>query len=113
MTKSDKWKKEFHKALIDAFVNNGTPVDESGRDTFYGYIAHNWQEICTETHEVGIDYDKSTFTEAEWEAFQGTFYEGDTRKVGLDATIMLKNGRRHVFRYDGTVSDLILAVAGE
>jgi hypothetical protein len=112
---NDTWKIGFTRALIDAIVREGGVVRKDG-GSFYG----GWQDyevtpdVRAEIERVGIDYAKTTWTESEWHEFMGTFYEGDTRCVGIDAEVSLKSsrkgGRGYTFRWQGSVSDLIIAV---
>ncbi|HEU0252830.1 MAG TPA: hypothetical protein VFR12_07325 [Pyrinomonadaceae bacterium] len=61
----------------------------------------------------GIDYDKTTYVESNWNEFMGTFYEGDTSVYGVDMNLVLNDGTVLRWRYAGSVSDLIQAVLFE
>jgi len=108
---SEDWKAGFRKAMIDALVKNSTPV---GKDaSFYGYIDPNWQEVHRAITDGEIDYDATSWEDVEWDQFMGTFYEGDTRKVGIDVNVVLTNGDTYKLRYEGTAGDLINAVVSD
>ncbi len=100
------WKAGFHKAMIDALVRNGTPFNPD-KASFYGYIADNWEEIAGRVKTVGIDYARSTYADAEWSEFKGTFYEGDTRTTGIDAHLVLLDGSTADYRWEGHPGDLM------
>lgn len=105
------WREGFKRALIDALIKEGSPLDP--KPDAWGWIAPDWEEVIGRVREVGIDYERSTWTESQWSEFMGTFYEGDTRKVGIDATIALKDGSTVAYRYSGTAGDLIVAVVAD
>lgn len=109
---SEHWKIGFRRALIDAIVKNGSPL--SPTPSAYGYLHSEWQAVRKLVSDVGVDYDRTGEPrEVDWDEFRGTFYEGDTRRVGLDLDVVLRDGSTHAFRYDGTVSDLISQVLAE
>ena len=106
------WKAEFKRHLIDVLVKNGSKVDDNA--SVYGwqeYDLHGKYKSMIANH--GIDYDKTTYTEATWYEFMGTFYEDDTSVYGVDMNLVLGNGKVLKWRYAGTVSELIQAVLFE
>jgi hypothetical protein len=104
------WRRGFHRALVDAIVRNGSPHDP-GKDGYYGSsLPDNSVEIGPRVATVGIDYNNTpTPVEADWTEFGGTFDE-DQRKYGVDLNLLLLDGTRVWYRYDGTISTLIRAV---
>jgi hypothetical protein len=104
------WKAGFHKAMIDALIRNGTPINPE-KASFYGYIADDWQGIVDRVKRVGVDYACSTYEDAEWHEFKGTFYEGDTRTVGVDVHLVLEDGSTADYRWEGNVGELMHDVA--
>jgi hypothetical protein len=105
------WKEEFGRALLDVLARDGTPVRATG-DTYYSWIHDDWQRISTEVASVGLDYEASSWEEEVWSEFQGTCYEGDESVYGITAKLVLKNGASYEYRYNETISTLILAVVG-
>ena len=109
------WKIGFKYAMIDALVKNSTPVDPnaSAYGNAYGWISSHYDEIRQAINTGEIDYTKTTWEEVSWHEFMGTFYEGDTRKVGLDVHVVLKDGATYKLRYTGTVAELINDVVSD
>ncbi len=103
------WKTGFHRAMIDALISQASPLDDN--PSFYGWIADNWEQTMRRVRNIGIDYDRSTYEDSDWDEFQGTFYEGDTRKHGVDITLVLNDGSTARYRWSGQVGDLITQVA--
>lgn len=105
------WKTGFHRALVNAIVRNGSPHDPS-RDSYWGSsLPDGWVEIGPRVAAVGIDYIKTPKpVEANWYEFAGTFADGDNRKYGVDLELVLLDGTRVWYRYDGSLAALILAV---
>lgn len=99
------WKRGFHAAVIRAIITNGSPLDD--KPDGFGWLAGDWERILATVRAGEVDYDASTYAESDWHEFMGTFYEGDTRVVGIDAAIALRSGERFVWRWKGTASDLI------
>lgn len=108
MTNKSDWRQEFKRAVIDALIKDGYPLRDGS--TFYGGIASDWEDRRNKVDTIGIDYDRTTWTEAEWHEFKGTFYEGDTRTVGIDVQLVLLDGTVMKWRFEGIASDLIFAV---
>lgn len=106
------WKIGFKYAMIDALVKNSTPVDVD-KGSFYGWMHPDYSEIRQAINAGEIDYTKTTWEEVDWHEFMGTFYEGDTRKVGLDVNVVLKDGATYKLRYTGTVAELINDVVSD
>lgn len=102
------WQEEAHRLVVDFLVHHGSPVKKE--DSFYGWIAPNWMEIYKQVKEVGIDYKNSRWDDSEWDEFKGTFYEGDTRTVGIDATIVLKDRTAITFRWQGSPGEMLTAI---
>jgi hypothetical protein len=112
MTNAD-WKANFHRALVDAIVQHAGPHDPAKSPWWGSSLPDNWREVVRTVAAVGIDYANTPKPiEAEWEEFGGTFYEGDTRKYGVDLELHLLDGTRVWYRYSGSISELIVAVVG-
>lgn len=114
------WKAGFKRAVIDAIVAGGMPV--RANPSRFGWEDYDRaRDIKSAIAYQGIDYTRSTYRESCWDEFMGTFYQGDTRVYGVDATIVLRGaheigdppGRSYHFRWKGTASDLIQAVLSE
>jgi len=102
---------ELRERMIDALINHGSP--RSDTPGTFGWIHEDWQAISRTVRDSTIDYAATSWTEVDWHEFMGTFYEGDTRKVGIDVTVVMCNGDRHVLRFAGTVGELIQAIVGD
>jgi len=105
------WTTDLRERMIDVLVKHGTLIDPSAN--VYGWIHPGYADIKTRIYEGQIDYARSSWTEVDWHEFMGTFYEGDTRRVGIDLTVVMCNGDRHVLRFAGTVGELIQAIVGD
>jgi hypothetical protein len=100
------WRKGFHRALLDAVVRNGSPLDT--KPDWFGWIHPGYVALVKKVHDVGVDYDATPDPqEANWSEFMGTFYEGDTRVYGLEVDLVLKDGSTVRYRYKGTLGELI------
>lgn len=108
---SNSWKAGFKRALVDAIIRNGSPLDPKA--DIWGWTHPKHHEVAQAVRSGKIDYQACTWEESEWSEFMGSFYEGDTRKYGMDLTIKMKDGQEFIYRYSGTVSDLILAVVAD
>jgi len=102
---------ELRDRMIDTLVRHGTPVNPNA--DVYGWIHPGSADVKTRIYEGQIDYARSSWTEVDWHEFMGTFYEGDTRRVGIDLTVVMRNGDRYVLRFAGTVGELIQAIVGD
>ncbi len=108
---SEDWKAGFHRALIEAIVKNGSPHEPTKSPYWGSSLPDNWTNVMRVVGTVGIDYAATSApVEASWSQFMGTFYEGDDRVYGMDVELVLQDGTRHWWRYQGTASDLIQAV---
>lgn len=107
------WRVGFRRALIDTLISEGAPVRSDGGNSF-GWLDWSWETTVKAVNEAIaadlIDYDASSWVEVSWDEFKGTFYEGDTREVGIDLTLVLTDGRRFKYRYAGTPGALILSI---
>lgn len=106
----ETWRKGFHKALVDAVVANGSLVRKNA--SFYGWRDYSGTaEMRKKVAKVGVDYNATKMPkETSWHEFQGTFYEGDTRVVGIELDVVLKDGTVGQYRWEANMSDLIQAV---
>jgi hypothetical protein len=91
----DPWKAEFKARSIAYILDNGTPVDNSDRDLYYGYIARDWRELFEHFERCGPLLAKSgNIVDTDWTEFSGTFAPRDwDRKHGLEVTISCKCGK--------------------
>ena len=107
------WQVEFKRAMINAIVENGSPVDPTPRP--YGWVDYkNYAARRNAIDEFGIDYDKTELPEdASWYEFQGTFWEGDHVAYGAEANIVLMDSSTSRWRYTGTISDMIATILRE
>lgn len=110
-TTGNPWTTDLRERMIDALVKHGSP--RADKPTTFGWSHPDWQRISRTVRDGTIDYPASSWTEVDWHEFMGTFYEGDTRKVGIDVTVVMRSGERFVYRYSGTVGELINAVVGD
>ena len=101
------WKSEFKRAFIDVVVSEGLPLRDG--NTAWGYLARDWESKRERVATIGINYDASTWEESRWWDGADTFNDG-YEKIGIDASIVLIDGEVIKFRYDGTASDLIIAI---
>jgi hypothetical protein len=108
---NEDWKVGFRKAMIDALIKSGTPVSKDAG--FYGWIDYDGAEIKAAIRAGEIDYDATAWDDVDWYEFMGTFYEGDTRKTGIDINVVMTNGDTYKLRYAGTVGELINAVVSD
>ena len=105
------WREEFHHALIWEIVRSGTPVHpDADRLSPFSWMADDWQDQKRAVLDGDVDYEKTMYEKSSWDEFVDTFYEGDTRKYGVDLHIVMTDGTKYHWRYTGTVSDLILAL---
>jgi hypothetical protein len=107
---SPQWRVELHKAVVDYLLANGTPMEPGDRDRFYGYVSPNWEQIRERVAIEGVDYDRTTWDSSEWDEFKDTFYEGDTRTVGIDVKGYLNDGTPIEYRWSGQPGELLLAI---
>lgn len=109
---SENWRDDFKRALIDAVILHGSPLND--KDTHWNWLAweaRNHEERWAAVRTVGVDYEKTPMPEDScWEEFMGTFYEGDTRVYGMDVNLVLNDGTHSPWRYSGTLGALIEAV---
>lgn len=107
---SDNWRKGFHQAVIDTVIRLGSPR-KSGKnwELLYGWADYDaYIERKAQIESVGIDYDKTTIEEADWDEFKGTFYEGDTRVYGIDVHVVLHDGTEFDWRYGRTIGRFLM-----
>lgn len=107
---SEDWKKDFHQSFVNAVVKHGHPIDRNGQIYWWQQHEPLRSQTVAKMHEVGIDYETSTYEESNWYEFKGTFYTGDTREFGVDLKVHLLDGTWQEWRYAGTISELIRAV---
>lgn len=106
---SDDWKAGFHRALTDAIVQGGSPLSDGRTD--WGWTAKDWEAKRKVVRLEGIDYARTSKPEdSSWSEFMGTFYTGDTTKVGIDIEVVTLAGTRIKWRYSGTIGELIADV---
>jgi len=102
---------DLRERMIDALVKHGSP--RSDTPGTFGWIHEDWEKVSRTVRDGTIDYAATSWTEVDWHEFMGTFYEGDTRRVGIDVTVVMRGGATHAYRYAGTVGELIRAVVGD
>lgn len=104
-------KAAFHQAMTGAIVARGVLVDR--RASEYGWAGYDTGER-EHVRECGADPGASTWADAEWTEFLGTFAEPapTERRRGIEATVTcncgLVEGER--FRYTGGYAELIRAI---
>lgn len=106
------WRDEFKHALIWEIVRSGQFVRDDA--SYYGWADYDWEGTRRKLLlGAEVDYEATNWEESSWDEFQGTFYEGDTRKYGIDMNLVLKDGTVHKMRWSGSVGSLILALVKE
>lgn len=110
------WKDDLKRHMIDVLVRLGSPVRD--RVDIYGWQQYDWNTTpgtttATQKREhvarVGIDYTGSEYREADWYEFAGTFVES-YHVYGVDLSLVLTDGTKYLWRYDGTLTKLLHAV---
>lgn len=109
MTGYEDWRIGFRRAMIDAMVRVGSPLDPNPSQ--WGWIHSDYASIYDQIKTVGIDYDACGIVEeVDWYEFQGTFHEGDHRCYGAELEIVLNDGSRCTFRVTTRLAEFIVEV---
>lgn len=102
------WREEFKRELVDVLLEQGMPLRSDAN--YYSWVDYDWKKIIRRIRKVGVDYERTTYEESEWDEFMGTFYEGDERKQGIDVHVVLLDGSRVEYRWSGHPGQLIIAL---
>lgn len=102
-----EWKAQFKRAMLDVIIEDGNPLQRQRHDTWILYNEVNALRERVQRSE--IDYEASSYAESKWWTDGDSFNTGE-EKVGIDAEIVLVGYEIIKFRYDGTVTDLIMAI---
>lgn len=117
-TVADDWKTSYKRAVLTAFARQADV--RLDRDNYYasgsGFNHGATGKVRQHLKTCTIDPVLTKMpTDSEWDEFMGTFYEGDTTKHGMDATVTCRCGyvRKTRMRLEGTFSNLLRAVLEE
>ena len=114
----DRVKAEYDKILTTAIIKNGSLVAKDA--SFYGWNTGEEYggDFRSPRHSVvcGIAKTGRVEEDATWDEFMGTFYEGDTRKHGMEVygvTCNCGKLKNRTFRWDAPVGEAVKAVVEE
>lgn len=116
------WQDEMKTALIGRIITNGGLVRETAtRQDYGGWREYGWDDatgddapaLTTHMRACTVDLALSTWTDSDWEEFNGTFAEPPwVHRKGTDAIVYCGCGLvqgRH-WRYAGPLAELIRAI---
>lgn len=107
--------KEIKRRILKFLTKNGLPADTDWSRWYYGWIARDWATLVTHLGTCKVDIIHSSYEDAYWYEFQGTFYEGDSTVRGIEAKITCACGEitNRVWRYAGGYVELIKGITEE
>lgn len=108
------WKDEYKAAAGRFVLKNGSPR-EMERDTTYGWLASDWNEVGEHLRAHAADeVTLGEFQDVEWSQFDGTFVD-DSEHQGIEVTVTCACGRLtdRVWRYEGTLGEILTGILKE
>jgi hypothetical protein len=106
---SDNFKAELSRRVVDVILSESSPVEvDPARNTYYGWLASDWQDVYEHLSKCRPDYAKCTWDDVEWTEFTGTFSD-DHDKTGVEVMLTCACGKLagRPFRYTGGYADLL------
>ena len=112
MSNFNDWRKDFHRAVVDTILRLGAPCrDGESWQLYYDWTDYSsLSERMTHITTIGVDYDKTTYEETNWQEFMGTFHEGDNTVYGVGMTLVLKDGHTYRWRYGQPFGTFLMEV---